>query len=250
MNSSSRFFSSRRAFTLLELLTTIAIVGILSALLTSSMGKMRSSADSAKCMANLRQIGVAFRMYAQENDGLYPAPRFQQSGTENPNPAGPSSTWQVELAPYTTAPLPAPNSYQLKGIHPSKNAQYCPAFVRLFPSVSAIQATSFNSTGYGMNICLNVGGRDINFGGRISNRFKEVAITRPATSIIVGDSADYSIDCSSGNWAKAAPNSAKPEGYSNGAPTRHGGKGNYLFVDGHIETLAPADALPKLVFNP
>lgn len=144
----------------------------------------------------------------------------------------------------------ANNVYRLKEVPPNKNAQYCAAYVRLFPSVNAIRDHSYNVLGYGMNICLNVAGKDINFGGRISNRFKENAVSRPATSILIGDSSDYHIDCSSGDWKTGAVATGKPEGYTSGAPKRHGGKGNYLYADGHVETLMPDQALPQLVFTP
>ncbi len=42
----------------------------------------------------------------------------------------------------------------------------------------------------------------------------------------------------------------KPDGCNSGAPLRHKGKANYLFADGHVETLTPDQALPLLKFIP
>jgi len=242
--------SSVRAFSLIELLATVAIIGVLSALIIPSLRGMRTSADSAKCTSNLRMMGLAFKSYAQDSDGYFPAPRYVNTGTaaSNPNPQG--ATWQLELAPYTTGPLRANNIYRLKEVPPNNNTQYCAAYVRLFPSVTAIRDNGYNALGYGMNINLNVSGQDINFGGRIWNRFKEIAIVRPATSILIGDSSDYHLDCSSGSWSKLASTPVKPDGYNTGAPTRHRGKANYLYADGHVETLTPDDALQQLRFKP
>ncbi|GAT32395.1 general secretion pathway protein G [Terrimicrobium sacchariphilum] len=244
------FSTSHRAFTLLELLAAVAIIGALAAILLPSLGVVRNAADGGRCVSNLRNIALAFKSYAQDNDGYLPAPRYANPGTptSNPNPLG--STWQLELAPYTTGPLKANNIYRLKEVPIGRNAQICPTYLKMFPSQTAMRDSGLNAAGYGMNINLNVSGQDINFGGRIYNRFKEISIMRPATSIIVGDSADYHIDCRTGTWQYAAPTSTKPDGCNSGAPLRHKGKANYLFADGHVETLTPDQALPLLQFNP
>jgi general secretion pathway protein G len=245
------FFSScPRAFTLLEMLAAVAIIGALAAILLPSLGVVRSAADSGRCVSNLRNMALAFKAYAQDNDGYLPAPRYANPGTpaSNPNPQG--STWQMELAPYTTAPLRANNIYRLKEVPISQNTQICPAYLKMFPNQTAMRDSGLNTAGYGMNINMNVSGQDINFGGRIYNRFKEINIMRPATSIIVGDSSDYHIDCRTGTWQYQAPTSIKPDGCNSGAPKRHKGKANYLFADGHVETLTPDQALPLLQFNP
>jgi prepilin-type N-terminal cleavage/methylation domain len=60
------------AFTLIELLTVIAIIGILAAIIIPVTGRVRESAKSARCLANLRQLGLATNLYAQDNKGYYP----------------------------------------------------------------------------------------------------------------------------------------------------------------------------------
>jgi len=62
-----------KAFTLVELLTVIAIIAILAGLLFPVFGKAKSAAKQTACISNLRQIGNAIAMYMQDDDGLYPA---------------------------------------------------------------------------------------------------------------------------------------------------------------------------------
>src|SRR5690606_4582396 len=60
------------AFTLIELLTVIAIIGILAAILIPIVGKARNSAGRAKCASNLRQCGAALFLFANDNNGWLP----------------------------------------------------------------------------------------------------------------------------------------------------------------------------------
>lgn len=58
--------SKASAFTLVELLLVIAIVGILASLMVPALGRAKAQAQSAACMNNLRQLGIATRLYADD----------------------------------------------------------------------------------------------------------------------------------------------------------------------------------------
>ncbi len=96
--------SRRRAFTLIELLTVIAIIGILAAIIIPVTGKVRATARKTKCLSATRQIGIAFLAHAGDHNDTFPV---QINGALT---AADPQSWVQQIGHYTDGYLVFPCS--------------------------------------------------------------------------------------------------------------------------------------------
>ena len=87
-----------RAFTLIELLTVIAIIGILAAILIPVVGKVRQAARGSTTTSNLRQVGVAMSLFTADNKQRFPV---HWSTTQQ--------SWIIALSRYANVPFDGVN---------------------------------------------------------------------------------------------------------------------------------------------
>jgi prepilin-type N-terminal cleavage/methylation domain-containing protein/prepilin-type processing-associated H-X9-DG protein len=121
---------SRPAFTLVELLVVIGIIALLISILLPSLNKARRAADMVACSSNMRQIGMAFRMYAGDNKDAIPFAYLRDDTGQIPQ-----STWDMQLDKYMGG---KGDAYGFAGAKmPTNTAPYlCPADTTLMRNPS------------------------------------------------------------------------------------------------------------------
>jgi prepilin-type N-terminal cleavage/methylation domain-containing protein/prepilin-type processing-associated H-X9-DG protein len=210
---------SRRGFTLIELLVVIAIIAILAAILFPVFARAREKARQSSCQSNLKQIGLAFTMYAQDYDEKMPRGSGYIAPTALLSP-GNYGEWFLELAPYI------------------KNTQIfnCPSASRTAFQTGGVDSTAL---GYGVAYSRNL----------FIDRTAMADITEPANCIIMADGINNYMRL----YCKAS------EGGNYGwSWNRHNDGCNYTFVDGHVKWMkidpatqfATRDAYMHLSYHP
>lgn len=211
----SRFaYHPARGFTLIELLVVISIIAILLAIIMPSLKAVKDQAKKVICFSNMRQTGIALQLYLMDSDDHLPP--------SSCNITDPDQFWLKVLSDYTNEQI----------------LFHCPAdtgknFVDWNSSLS--DQTDKRYSSFALNALLDP--VNVRYTGT-TNKYNKVSNVHDPKFCI---------------WISEAPNTdaflqadhIHPELWG-GAPDyaktfvaydRHRGKSNYLFADGHAETL-------------
>ncbi|EIQ00669.1 prepilin-type N-terminal cleavage/methylation domain-containing protein [Opitutaceae bacterium TAV1] len=207
-----RTIRSTMAFTLIELLTVIAIIGILAAITLSAIGSARRTAQRATCISNARQIGMALLQYAQDRRDQLPA--LSQNW------------WFITL--YEQKYLPSGLTPPSTSNH-NRGVWRCPA---LPDGVAGSWGPSYGVVEY--KIFTDDGGIASATGRAKSLRITD--IQNPSRTWLVGESGNPVNDSFNGYPAVDLP--AKWSNAANKQPAlRHTGKANVCMFDGHVQAM-------------
>ncbi|MEM6553536.1 MAG: prepilin-type N-terminal cleavage/methylation domain-containing protein [Planctomycetota bacterium] len=247
------------AFTLIELLVVISIIALLIAILLPVLTSARSAGRSAVCKSNLRQLGFAHTVYAQDFDSLYSfsiIPNGQahvEFPTAFPALAGKPRRWNAEvLVDYIiNKPSLSTNTADLSE-QGEADIFICPS------SDKSTDTTEFWQNSYGMNAMLNyvpgsaspalyVSPSPYNL-GRWYQKFKNVeAIVSPSDTMLLIDNRNPSVTDQDFDLNFAAGEYTGPLGDGS---RRHDGANNTLFNDGHAEAIPVRDIPGELKNSP
>ncbi len=200
----------RRSFTLIELLVVVAIIALLISILLPALKRAREQAKAAVCLSNMRQMGIAAQMYA--TDYREKLPPSDCPFAESPE----ASWWLNSLQPYARTRL----------------LYRCPAdrsteFVDWNDPCSVARRDELRWASFSTNGLMDNALADPNYKPKY-----------PCHVIWVGETPDQVVGTihihpESWGWGEDPNN--------NIARDRHGGRSNYLFVDGHVAEMKLID---------
>jgi prepilin-type N-terminal cleavage/methylation domain-containing protein/prepilin-type processing-associated H-X9-DG protein len=195
----------RRAFTLIELLVVIAIIAILAALLLPALSSAKQRAWTTQCNSNLHQIGLGMKMFADDNNELYP-----ESGDSIPwnlaDPNASTNSWMQQIFSFVQ----------------NTNVYHCPANQQL----SANEQSPFNYF------------NGVRAAYVVANGFAPVDSRRilfPAAYVLSGDTAGFEVnDADKDDYTFNCVGGAADPSVTMDWQVHNRGQ-NILFGDGHTK---------------
>jgi len=260
---------SKHGFTLIELLVVIAIIAILAAILFPVFAKVREKARQTSCASNMKQMGMAVLQYNQDYDEAFPFGVDDLNG-HHWDP-GRVNHWQGEIVSYVKsagvfacpddpgAGIVTPQGW---GITCSYAANATFGFTPDFPGYSLQGLFPLTSQAYANNGLPNT---------TLGYTPTVATVNRPSETIMIAEQyhSDLltepfpvgNLSALSGNGVFAAPwynpipnqfgdagdpSKPYPKGPFAANSAHHAGNtmSNYLFVDGHVKAMHPAQTNP------
>lgn len=189
----------RSAFTLIEILVVLAIIGILAALLFPVFGRARENARRASCQSNLRQIGLGMEQYVSDYDESYPPEIVPLTS--------PKVTFVTQLQPYlkNEQVFICPSG----SLEETQTLELAEVKDLLWVADASSGWSSPSRGHYGLNVTAAL--------------VRPYTVTYPSQKLLIGESSWYEI---------ANYTDLESQFYD---AQRHFGGSNILFCDGHVK---------------
>lgn len=213
-------------FTLLELLTALAVVAVLLSILIPVVGSIREKATQTACASRLRAIGSAVNLFVADNGGFYPTNGIGTDSEGNLAPGFRARRWPLQVSAYMDVP-----TFEQGGELTSADIYGQPSF--RCPAVT------------GFSGAVGIYGYNDAFGDEF-DPLRSAEIEEPANTILMA-----CLDGPNGGLflRSSGPHpNARDYGYEGpvnnfgAAPVHPGGTSNFLFADGHVENRSITEA--------
>lgn len=241
------FLDSRRrgvsGFTLVELLVVIVVIAIMAALLLPALSKTKEHARSTACRGNMKQLSLAFLMYAEDNEETFPWPGAVGRAINSPVAYAPdwvATPQEMQSTPISVSSAGVPgfgHNAECGSIYPYVTSQpkrdYDPNFKE---STAVYRCPSTGKLGEALRVNYSANawmepGRDFNTGKVPPRGLMTTVVSDPSRKVLlVNESPEDMI--SPAFDPRSAPK----------FPTRevvfHGDRANISFMDGHMEYIS------------